>query len=119
MTTVERERNAQIYDAWPNEEDRSSYHFTRWAVLVHYEMGRLPDRFHLSCPCLPLLLVALFFSTGTICLYIHVYIFFAGKVPQRVPRPNHPLNMEKVQDLLIKLLNVGDVTSRTNVDLDT
>ncbi|KAL6185865.1 hypothetical protein ACLB2K_041988 [Fragaria x ananassa] len=40
-----------------------------------------------------------------------------GKVPWRIPRPNHPLGIEKDQDLLMKLLNVGDVASCTEVDL--
>lgn len=47
LTTVERERIAWIYAAWPNEEDRSSHHLTWWAVLVHCEMGRLSGGFHL------------------------------------------------------------------------
>ena len=44
---------------------------------------------------------------------------FAGKIPRRVPRPNHPLDMEKDQDLLKKLLTKGDLASRTEVDVDT
>ena len=44
---------------------------------------------------------------------------FAGKIPRRVPRPNHPLDMEKDQDLLKMLLTKGDVASRTEVDVET
>lgn len=51
LTTIERERIARVYAAWPNEEDRSLYHLTRWAVLVHCEMDRLLDGSHMSCPC--------------------------------------------------------------------
>ena len=44
---------------------------------------------------------------------------FAGKFPRRVPRPNHPLDMEKDKDLLKKLLTKGDLASRIEVDVDT
>ena len=45
LTETERERIARVYAAWPHEEDRSSYHLTRWVVLAHCEMGRVPGGF--------------------------------------------------------------------------